>query len=135
VTFATAFQPSAFQNDAFQIAGGPVPPDPVGVHDSYAPDERRKRGLEWKRKRVDLRAELERIYAELHGELKEVAPVAEIRAAVAEYAAPSDAFIPPVIAIDFAALAADISAVKALYGAYQRALDEQDDEEAILLLS
>ena len=119
---------------------GDVPPPPPvetarGGYVPYKKGEKRARGLEWDRKETDWQAELREIYAELHGELKHVAPVTEIRAAVAEHAAPSDTFIPPVAAIDFAALAADIAAVRALYAAYERALQEQDDEEALLLLA
>lgn len=139
MTFSTAFQDNAFQVDAFQIAGTPpVPPEDTGARGGfipYAKGERRKRGIEWDRKELNYEAELREIYAELHGELKHVAPVAEVRAAVTEHAAPSDAPMPPVAAIDFAALAADLAAVKALYAAYERALQEQDDEEALLLLA
>jgi hypothetical protein len=116
----------------------PPPPTPEGAKGGYVgyrKGEKRARGLEWDRKDTDWQAELREIYAELHGELKHVAPVAEVRAAVTEHAAPSDAPMPPVAAIDFAALAADLAAVKALYAAYERALQEQDDEEALLLLA
>jgi hypothetical protein len=120
---------------------GDVPPPPpveTGARGGYVPykkGEKRARGLEWDRKEINWAAELREIYAELHGELKHVAPVAEVRAAVTEHAAPSDAPMPPIAAIDFAALAADLAAVKALYAAYERALQEQDDEEALLLLA
>lgn len=119
---------------------GDVPPPPPvetarGGYVPYRKGEKRKRGLEWDRKELDYRAELERAYAALHGELADVAPVAEVREAVAPHAAPSDAPLPPVAAIDFAALAADLQAARALLAAYERAVREQDDEDAMMLLA
>ncbi|MFN9116321.1 MAG: hypothetical protein ACK5XN_40280 [Bacteroidota bacterium] len=105
-----------------------------GWHVPYRRGERRARGLEWDRPEHDLEAELREVYAELHGELRDVAPVVAVREAVAEHAAPSDAPMPPVAAIDFAALAADLDAARALLAAYARALDEQEEEEAVTLL-
>lgn len=105
-----------------------------GWHVPYRKGERRARGLEWDRPEHDLEAELREVYAELHGELRDVAPVVAVREAVAEHAAPSDAPLPPVAAIDFAALAADLEAARALMAAYARALDDQEEEEAVTLL-
>jgi hypothetical protein len=144
MTFSTAFQADAFQVDAFQIYIPPPEPGNTGTGGfiPYAKGERKKRGLEWERKDLDWKAELQRAYAILNGELIEVADVAEIRAAVAPHAAASDTRLPPVSAIDFAALAADIEATRVVLAAYEAALiardnylREIDDEEAILLLS
>ena len=116
----------------------PPPPPPQGARGGYIPykkGERRARGLEWDRKELDYEAELRAVYAELHGELRDVAPVVAVREAVAEHAKPSDAPLPPVAAIDFTAPAADLEAARALMAAYDRALRDRDDEEAILLLT
>jgi hypothetical protein len=145
MTFSTAFQANAFQNNAFQIAVTPPPVDTGarGGFIPYAKGERRKRGLEWDRKETDWKAELERAYGLLTGELVEsIESVAEVRAAVVPHAAPSDTKLPPIAAIDFAALAADLESARALLAAYEAALivrdmreRDQDDEEALLLLA
>jgi len=41
--FLTAFQPNAFQNDAFQIAITPTPTGRVGGDDAWTPEERKRR--------------------------------------------------------------------------------------------
>jgi hypothetical protein len=40
--FQTAFQPNAFQNDAFQIVFTPVIPTKTGGDDSWTPEERKR---------------------------------------------------------------------------------------------
>jgi hypothetical protein len=119
--------------------GAGASPEPTaatggGWHRPYRKGERKARGLEWDKPDRNLESELRDIYADLHGELRHVAPVADVRSAVAEHAAPSDAALPPVAAIDFAALAADLIAVRALMAAHERALIEQEEEEAVALL-
>lgn len=105
-----------------------------GVHMPYRKGERRARGLEWERRERDLEQELRDVYAELTGELREVAPVAEIKAAVQPHAMPTTAALPPVAAIDFEALARDLAAVQALLAAHEDAQREQEEEEAVTLL-
>lgn len=101
----------------------------------YLKGERKRRGLVWDRKPVDWEAELRRVYALLHGELVEnVENVSEVRAAVVPHAEASDASLPPVAAIDFAALAADLSAVRVLIEAYETAVEAREEEEAVTLL-
>jgi hypothetical protein len=41
--FQTAFQPTAFQNNAFQISITPTPTTRVGGDDAWTPEERRRR--------------------------------------------------------------------------------------------
>jgi len=145
MTFSTAFQADAFQNDAFQIVVTPPTPPTTGSGGfiPYLKGEKRRRGLEWDRKDIDWKAELERAYGLLTGELVEsVENISEVRAAVVPHAEPSDTKLPPVAAIDFAALAADLQAARAVLAAYEAALiardnylRELDDEEAILLLT
>lgn len=40
--FQTAFQPTAFQNDAFQISITPTPPTKNGGDDTWTPEERKR---------------------------------------------------------------------------------------------
>lgn len=40
--FQTAFQPTAFQNDAFQISITPIPPSKQGGDDAWTPEERKR---------------------------------------------------------------------------------------------
>jgi hypothetical protein len=40
--FQTAFQPNAFQNNAFQIVITPVPPTKTGGDDAWSPEERKR---------------------------------------------------------------------------------------------
>ena len=40
--FQTAFQPNAFQNDAFQIVINPVGPTKTGGDDAWTPEERKR---------------------------------------------------------------------------------------------
>ena len=103
-------------------------------HVPYRKGERKARGLAWERRDRDLEKELRDVYAELTGELREVAPVAEIKAAVVPHATPTTAALPPVAAIDFEALARDLAAVRALLAAHEDAQREQEEEEAVTLL-
>jgi len=123
-------------------AGEPADDRQTGGFLPYAKGERRRRGLEWdRRKPID--ELVEEVYARLNGDLREAAYEGreDIRAAVAPFAESSDAPIPPPAAIDFAALAKDLNAAQALLAAYDQALQrkaEQDDEDdaiMVLLLS
>lgn len=123
--------------------GDAASPTPVvttgggGFHKPYKPGERRKRGLDFDKRPLDWERELKRAYAALTGELFEVLPPAKaeaVRDAVGDHSAPSDAALPPVAAIDFAALAADIEAARAVIAAWEWAENEREEEEAVTLL-
>jgi len=64
--FQTAFQPSAFQNDAFQIVITPVEPTKFGGDDAWTPEERKRyKALQKKlRKAEEKRIEALRLDAE-----------------------------------------------------------------------
>lgn len=64
--FQTAFQPSAFQNDAFQIVITPVGPTKQGGDDAWTPEERKRyKALQKKlRKAEEKRIEALRLDAE-----------------------------------------------------------------------
>ena len=52
--FQTAFQPSAFQNDAFQIVITPVEPTKFGGDDAWTPEERKRyKALQKKLKKAE----------------------------------------------------------------------------------
>ena len=124
---ATTVATLAVNTVAVQSTGG-------AWHVPYRKGERKARGLAWERRDRDLEKELRDVYAELTGELREVAPVAEIKAAVVPHATPTTAALPPVGAIDFEALARDLAAVRALLAAHEDAQREQEEEEAVTLL-
>lgn len=116
-------------------ASTPVPSGATGGgFVPYLKGERRKRGLVWDRKDVDWEAELRRVYALLNGELVENVNASDVREAVAPHAESFDTKLPPVAAIDFAALAADLNAARALLEAYENALEAREEEEAVTLL-
>jgi hypothetical protein len=116
-------------------ASSPVPAGSTGGGwVPYLKGERKKRGLAWDRKDVDWEAELRRVYALLNGELEENVNASELREAVAPHAESFDTRLPPVAAIDFAALAADLKAARALFEAYENALEAREEEEAVTLL-
>lgn len=122
--------------------GGVTPPEPEPTVDiarpggflPYRKGERRARSLEWDKPK-DIAELLEEVYQRLHGDLRETAEPTKIRSAVAEHAQPSDAPMPPVAAVDFAGLAADMAHAKQLLAAYEQArLAADEDEDAILSL-
>jgi hypothetical protein len=105
------------------------PPPPVVVidtHDGGKNKRKQPRYDEDSKRREARRNEVIAVYEELVEGRPRV--VAEIVAPFVETAAPFD--IPPVNAIDFDALLADVTRVEALY----RELEEMDDEEVLLLL-
>jgi hypothetical protein len=105
------------------------PPPPVVVidtHDGGKNKRKQPRYDEDSKRREARRSEVIAVYEELVEGRPRV--VAEIVAPFVETAAPFD--IPPVNAIDFDALLADVTRVEALY----RELEEMDDEEVLLLL-
>jgi len=115
----------------------PPPPPAVGGDDypyyGYAKGERKRRGLEW-RKKPDLADKLRAAYTELRQE----APP-EIRAEVSEAVRPyvetsSDQALPPIAALDWSALLESLQAVQAILAAYEEMLDDEDQAIATLLL-
>jgi hypothetical protein len=105
------------------------PPPPVVVidtHDGGKNKRKQPRYDEDSKRREARRNEVIAVYEELVEGRPRV--VAEIVAPFVEVAAPFD--VPPVNAIDFDALLADVTRVEALY----RELEEMDDEEVLLLL-
>jgi len=110
----------------------PPPPPPVVIIDGHDggknTHKKRKepRYDEDSKRREARRNEVIAVYEELVEGRPRV--VAEIVAPFVETAAPFD--VPPVNAIDFDALLADVTRVEALY----RELEEMDDEEVLLLL-
>lgn len=113
------------------IGGGFIP------QPGYQRGERKRRGLERRKRRTDAEriAEMQRAYARLTGE----APEPAVAAAVAEAVRPhvetaSDTRLPPVEAIDWRGMLDDLGAIAVLLQLYQRAIDEED-EIALLLLS
>lgn len=115
-----------------ETTGGGFIPQP-----GYQRGERKRRGLERRKRRTDAEriAEMQRAYARLTGE----APEPAVAAAVAEAVRPhietaSDTRLPPVEAIDWRGMLDDLGAIAVLLQLYQRAIDEED-EVALLLLS
>jgi hypothetical protein len=107
----------------------PPPPPPVVIvdgHDGGKNKRKQPRYDEDSKRREVRRNEVIALYEELVEGRPRV--VAKIVAPFVETAAPFD--IPPVNAIDFDALLADVTRVEALY----RELEEMDDEEVLLLL-
>lgn len=132
--------PHGFLESASPVATVPPPPPPppaVGGDDypyyGYAKGERKRRGLEW-RKKPDLADKLRAAYTELRQE----APP-EIRAEVSEAVRPyvetsSDQALPPIAALDWSALLESLQAVQAILAAYEEMLDDEDQAIATLLL-
>jgi hypothetical protein len=130
---------------------GEIPPEPTpvttrqvdvgGGMPQYRRGERRKRGLEWDKKKDDLAERIEAIYARLYGELAgAVNEKGTVREAVAPFAAPSDTPIPPPAAVNFTALKSDLMRMEILLQQYEAAVlrkaeieDEDDMIEALLL--
>jgi hypothetical protein len=113
----------------FAVTEVTAPPPPVIVidtHDGGKNKRKQPRYDEDSKRREARRNEVIAVYEELVEGRPRV--VAEIVAPFVETAAPFD--IPPVNAIDFDALLADVTRVEALY----RELEEMDDEEVLLLL-
>ena len=110
-----------------------------GSHRQYRPGERRARGLEWE-KRKKIEELVEEAYQALYGELQSaVNEPGTIREAVAPFVqTASDTPIPPPAAIDFVALSADLMRAEFLLKQYEAALqrqaDNEDEDEAIMLL-
>ena len=133
---------SLFGRWMFGLSGSTTPPPPppppaVGGDDypyyGYAKGERKRRGLEW-RKKPDLADKLHAAYTELRQE----APP-EIRAEVSEAVRPyvetsSDQALPPIAALDWSALLESLQAVQAILAAYEEMLDDEDQAIATLLL-
>jgi hypothetical protein len=145
VTFATAFLPAGFQNNAFQIAG--TPPEPGAALD-------RADILRWKR-RADRLSQAARALDETRdGERAEIArslriaygiavdePEAETLADAIRPFAASEAVTPAAAAIDWDRIARDAAAVatfQAVYAALvarlQAEADDEDDAETLLLM-
>jgi hypothetical protein len=113
----------------FAVTEVTAPPPPVVImdmHDGGKNKRKQPRYDEDSKRREARRSEVIAVYEELVEGRPRV--VAEIVAPFVEVAAPFD--IPPVNAIDFDALLADVTRVEALY----RELEEMDDEEVLLLL-
>jgi hypothetical protein len=110
------------------------------IHRPYAKGERKRRGLEWDRKDIDLEGELRRAYEEITGELAPTASIETVQAAsVAVVAFAEDdrtgkKSLPVAESVNWAALAADAAAVRALIAAYEAAIDEDEAITAILLI-
>lgn len=103
----------------------------------YQRGERKRRGLERRKRRSDAEriAEMQRAYARLTGEEPAPAVVQAVAAAVRPHVATaSDTRLPPVEAIDWRGMLDDLAAIAVLLQLYQRAIDE-DDEITLLLLS
>lgn len=96
---------------------------------------RRKRKAEEPRRTPEwLREQVEAVYARMHGEVTDAPIVTE---ALKAYTDNYDAALPPIQAVDWAALAGDIQAVEALMAAIAviEARFRDDEEAAMLLLS
>jgi hypothetical protein len=110
------------------------------IHRPYAKGERKRRGLEWDRKDIDLEGELRRAYEEITGELAPTASIETVQAAseaVSAFSAQaetSEQSSPVADNVNWAALAADAAAVRALIAAYDAAIDEDEAITAILLI-
>lgn len=120
----------------------PPPPPPSveesrggdGYHRQYRKGEKRKRGLEWDKPAEDLEDRLRKAYARIMGEELPAPAVEEVAAAVKPHLeAPSDTKLPPVQAVDWSALAGDLSAVSVLLNQYQQMLDDEDWLAVIML--
>lgn len=110
-----------------EVAAPPPPPVVlIDTHDGGKNKRKQPRYDEDSKRREARRNEVIAVYEELVEGRPRV--VAEIVAPFVETAAPFD--VPPVNAIDFDALLADVTRVEALY----RELEEMDDEEVLLLL-
>ena len=114
----------------FAVTEVTAPPPPpvvlIDTHDGGKNKRKQPRYDEDFKRREARRNEVIAVYEELVEGRPRV--VAEIVAPFVETAAPFD--VPPVNAIDFDALLADVTRVEALY----RELEEVDDEEVLLLL-
>ena len=81
----TAFQPTAFQNDAFQISITPTPTGRVGGDDAWTPEERKKYKALQKKRQVAENKRIEALKVDAENRKKAISdlidpkPVAEIQ--------------------------------------------------------
>lgn len=138
--FGRAFWGAAFYGPRYFGDGGsgepPAPPPAEtrgGAWYDYAPGERRKRGLEWKRRTDRTREELEAAYARIMGEVpaEDAKPVVALVKPFVE--ASYDTATPPVAAIDWSAFQQDLAAVEGLLAAL-KVIEEMDEEDAVMAL-
>lgn len=138
--FGRAFFGARYYGPAYFGDGGSLAPAEVeratgGWLPDYAPGERRKRGIEWDRRKDDLRDRLEAAYRKIVGEVapEDARPVVALVQPFVE--ASYDTAAPPVQAIDWTAFQRDIAAVEGLLAALEayEAMEEEDAVMALLL--
>jgi hypothetical protein len=135
--FGRSFFGAAFWGPRYFGDGGDVAPvaDTIntGAWYDYEPGERRRRGLEWDKRRDDLKERLEAAYAKIVGEVPaaEIAPVVALVKPFVEVS--YDTKAPPAAAVDWAAFQRDVSAVEGLLAAL-RVVEEMDEEDAVTAL-
>jgi len=75
--FQTAFQPNAFQNNAFQIVITPVPPTKTGGDDAWSPEERKRYKALQKKLRIAEEKRIEALKTDADNRKKTIADLVD----------------------------------------------------------